>query len=491
MNDFLYYLSNSSEFGIVTQVNYALAMVQGLPSAKHQEIVVFETGQIGQIYSMNKDVVEVLVFSYLSIRVGTKVVCANKRLTIPVGKELLGNVITPLAEPISRRYEFKKPKEEREIDQKALGIDKRTRIKSPMRTGVTLVDMLIPIGKGQKQLILGDRKTGKSAFLKTAIKTQIEEGAIAIYAAIGRKKSDIKSLESFFTDQKLASSMVVIATSPYDSPSLIYLTPYTAMTIAEYFRDLGIEVLLVLDDLSTHARFYREISLLGRRFPGRESYPGDIFYTHARLLERAGNFIHEKKGEVSITCFPVVEAVQGDLTGYIPTNLIGITDGHIFFDSNMYYNGRRPAINSALSVTRVGTQTQSNLKKTITRELNSFFALYEKMQTYSHFGAELSKSVKDVIDTGERIYRFFDQGNQMIIPEEIQLVIFAFFWLKMLDPDEATLLDIRLKMMEAYKTKSGKALFSQILQVNSLNELLAQVSRNKDQLENIWKRKTN
>lgn len=255
------------------------------------------------------------------------------------------------------------------------------------------------------------------------------------------------------------------------------------MTVAEYFRDQGEDVVVVLDDLSTHAKFYREISLLARRFPGRDSYPGDIFYTHARLLERAGNFVHKEKGEVAITCLPVAETVEGDFTGYIVTNLMGITDGHIYFDSNVYYQGRRPAINAALSVTRVGKQTQTKMKRDINRELTSFLALYEKMQNFSHFGAELTASVKDILKTGDSIYKFFDQSRELIVKEEVQLMLFALLWAKIIDePTEEGYSKLKTNLTKAYEKEQVKTLFKTVLEQPSFNSVLAKVIQNREQL---------
>ncbi|MCL5970228.1 MAG: F0F1 ATP synthase subunit alpha, partial [Patescibacteria group bacterium] len=222
-------------------------------------------------------------------------------------------------------------------------------------------------------------------------------------------------------------NIIIVASSPEDPSSIIHLTPYTAMTIAEYFRDLGRDTLIVLDDLSTHAKFYREISLIAKRFPGRNSYPGDIFHTHSKLLERAGNFVHEK-GEVSITCLPVVETTQGDLSGYIQTNIMSMTDGHIFFDSDLFSKGRRPAINPFLSVTRVGHQAQSQLRREINRELISFLTLFEKVQNYVHFGAELSESIKTTLSTGEQIMNLFDQPLYRTNPPNFQVFLFCTLW---------------------------------------------------------------
>lgn len=490
-NTFHDYLEAVGEFGIVDQVSYPIVQVNGLPFVKQNEIVIFETGQLGEVFSMSRNSVEILLLSKEQVRVGTKVTRTNKPFTIPVGHQLLGHVVDPLCQPIAASETFVQPKEQREIEGQILGISKRVKIKKQLFTGTTVVDMMIPLGKGQKELVIGDRKTGKSAFLLTVIKNQIDHGAIAIYAAIARKKSDIKNLRDFFASEGILDKVIIVAASPHDSPSLIYLSPYTAMTIAEYFRDQGQDVLVVLDDLSTHAKFYREISLVAKNFPGRDSYPGDIFYIHARLMERTGNFIHAEKGEVAITCLPVAETVEGDFTGYIATNLMGMTDGHIFFDSNIYGKGRRPAINIPLSVTRVGRQTQNKVKRDINRELTSFFSLYEKMQNFSHFGAELTDTVKTVLKTGDIIYRFFDQMYTDIVPQDVQLVLFCLLWLQFLDPTQDSIANYRSRLTEAYKDPKIQELFAKLLEAGSFNEFLGNVSKHKDALVALCKKRVN
>lgn len=488
LHGFSYYLKEVGEFGVVTHVHHPIVFVDGLPLAKPHEIIVLESGQMGEVFSINKENVEVLVFSKEPVRVGEQVVRTNKTLSVPVGAGLLGNVIDPLGNPISVKEDFVTPSELRDIDEQALGIGERERIKNPLLTGVSLVDMLVPIGKGQRELVIGDRKTGKTSFLLAAIKSQISAGSLVVYAAIARKKSDIKKLEEFFKKEKLMDKVVLVATSSFDSPSLIYLTPYTAMTIAEYFRDIGEDVLLILDDLSSHAKFYREVSLLSKSFPGRDSYPGDIFYTHARLLERAGNFKHEKKGEVAITCFPIVEITEGDLTGYIPTNVMGMTDGHIFFDSNIYYRGRRPAINTSLSVTRVGRQAQNALIRDVNRGLTAFFSVFEKMQNLSHFGAELTESVRHILKIGEQIYSFFDQPYDLIVPLDVQLVVFSMVWLEFIDLGE-NISEIRLKVMKTYEDETVKKMFKEFVSAGTFNELLSNVSKKKPELLKLMGKK--
>jgi F-type H+-transporting ATPase subunit alpha len=340
---------------------------------------------------------------------------------------------------------------------------------------------LIPLGRGQRELVIGDRKTGKTSFLLSTIKKQAEEGIIAIYAAIAKKKSDIKKLQEFFVEQKIANHVVLVATSSYDSPSLIYQTPYAAMAIAEYFKKQGQHTLLILDDLSTHAKFYRELSLLARRFPGRDSYPGDIFFVHSKLLERAGNFKHPTKGEVAISCLPVVEIVEGDLTSYVSTNVMGITDGHIYFDSNMYYKGMRPAVNIPLSVTRVGRQTLSKLYREINKELTTFLSSYDKLQNLSHFGQELTDDVKKSLARGDMIYSFFNQPYQLTVPAAVQVVIISMIQHDMIATKQI-LETVRLKLTEAYKNPQTQAWMEGFTKTSDVKEFHQHVTSNKDHL---------
>ena len=477
------YLQSIGEFGIVREINHPIAVITGLPTARSHEIVVFESGEWGQVYAIDEDTIEILVFSKNPIQIGTHLARTNKFLSVPVGQSLIGRIIDPLGNAIINATNYTKPTEERNINSEPPGISKRARVKVPFTTGVSVIDLTIPLGRGQKELVIGDRKTGKTSFLLSCVKKHVSDGGIAIYAAIARKQSDIKKLQNYFEKEGLMDKIIIVATSAHDSPSLIHLTPYSAMSIAEYFRDQGMNSLLILDDLSSHAKFYREIALLGKRFPGRDSYPGDIFYTHARLLERAGNFVHPTRGEVSITCLPVVEIIEGDLTGYIATNIMGITDGHIFFDTNVYNKGRRPAIDVSLSVTRVGRQTQSLLKREINRELTAFISLYERMENFSHFGAELSEKIKSILRTGQKIYYFFNQHFSVIIPEELQLIVFGLIWTKALDefPDE-TINQIQNKLIELYPDQRNQAYFKQIANAENFYGFLTNINKNRDKL---------
>jgi F-type H+-transporting ATPase subunit alpha len=477
-------LNTIGEYGVVYQVSHPIVMIEGLPKVKSHEVILFENEQKGEVYAINRGKVEARVFSREPVKVGTKVVRTNQLLSIPVGPELLGQNINPLGETFDETTPFKPPKELRELDIKPIGISGRRKITSQMATGIALIDMLVPLGKGQRELVIGDRKTGKTSLLMTMIKKQVNEGAVAIYTAIGKKKSEIKKIKEFLVQENLFKRMVLVATSSYDSPSLIFHTPYAAMTIAEYFRDQGIHSLIIMDDLSTHAKYFRELSLLARRFPGRDSYPGDVFYIHSRLLERAGNFIHPKVKEVSITCLPIVEIIEGDFTGYISTNLMGITDGHIYLDSNIYFQGMRPAVNVPLSVTRVGRQTMGRLPREVHKILMAFITRYDKLQNLSHFGQELTDDVKRALNMGDLIYKFFKQPYEIAIPINVQLIIISMIFNKIIDNKQS--LDwVKKGLMEAYNDPAKEKILSGIVNTNDIDIFNDNILKNKEVLINI------
>jgi len=471
----------TGEYGVVYQVSHPIVFIEGLPSVKTNELLLFESGQKGEAFSINRGKVEARIFSHEPAMVGEKVTRTDQLVSIPVGKELLGKSINPLGEPIDSNDSIPKVTEYREMHVQPSGISQRVKITKPLLTGSSLIDLMIPLGMGQRELFIGDRKTGKTSLILTTIKKQVYEGVIAIYAGIGKKKSDIKKVQEFFVQEKISNNTIIIATSSYDSPSLIYQTPYAAMSLAEYFRDQGKHTLLILDDLSTHAKFYRELSLLAKRFPGRDSYPGDIFYTHSRLLERAGNFKHPEFGEISISCIPVVEIVEGDFTGYISTNLMGITDGHIYLDSNIYFQGMRPAVNIPLSVTRVGRQTLDKLSREINTELTSFFVEYNRLQNISHFGQELTDTVKNKLRQGDLINMFFKQPYQLTVPRRVQLIVISMIMQRVIITGDQ-LDHIKNGLISASYNDEYHKLFSEITKVKDLKTLNENVLKNKETL---------
>ncbi|MBI2414270.1 F0F1 ATP synthase subunit alpha [candidate division WWE3 bacterium] len=472
------YLEKTGEIGSVTMLAYPLVYVDGLPSAFPQEVVMFETGEIGQVVSSSPSYVEVLVFSSEAVRTGTKVTRTGRSLEIPVGDALLGKLVDPLGKSLHKLKPIGLIKDFRQVEIAPPGIEVRAKITETLETGVTIVDMMVPLGKGQRELVIGDRKTGKTNFLLQTVLNQAKKGTICVYAAIGKKKTDIKHVEAFFEKNNLTDKTLIVASSSTDSAGIIYMTPYSAMTIAEYFRDQGKEVLIILDDLSTHAKFYREISLLGKNFPGRSSYPGDIFYTHSRLIERAGNF-KTANGTVAITCLPVAETVEGDISGYISTNLMSMTDGHIYFDRDLFAQGRRPAINIFASVTRVGRQTQTTTRSGIFRELNSFLSLHEKTQSFIHFGAELSEGVKTTLTMGERVLDFFNQSPDRILTIELQIMLFCLIWIGTWNKYGKEQVRVELeKIISTYKrSKTTQDLFSKyVWEASDFNSLLGKLS---------------
>lgn len=422
MDSFKTYLDKTGEIGFVSRVLHFLAYVEGLPHAKMNEIVVFEDGEIGEVMSLGQETVEVLLLSKNGVKVGTKAARTDSFLEIRASDGLLGKSIDPLGEVFGQKFKFISGTV-RPIDSPPPEVLERTFVNKPLETGVSLVDLVIPLGKGQRELVIGDRKTGKTAFLLQTIYNQVRLGAVCVYAAIGKKRVEIKRFEEFFKKKGIEGSIVTVATASSDSPGLIYLTPYTAMTVAEYFRDKGRDVLVVLDDLTVHANYYREITLLAKRFPGRNSYPGDIFYIHSRLMERAGSF---PKGTIS--ALPVAESILGDMSGYIQTNLMSMTDGHIFFDSEYANLGRRPAINPFISVTRVGQQAQSVLLRDLSRNLSRFLVKIERLRTFMHFGAELSEEIRQSLALGDRLALFFDQPQGEIVPINVSILLIALLW---------------------------------------------------------------
>jgi F-type H+-transporting ATPase subunit alpha len=475
MQDYKFYLEKFGEYGEVIEVRHSLVVVEGLPNLKINEMVFFEKGGYGQVTDISDGICRIAILKKTSqIKSREKVSRTDKLLTVPVGEEFLGTMINPMGEIIAPENKKIEKIENRSIESEIGGIDKRAKINKQLLTGVTMVDMLLPIGNGQKELIIGDRKTGKTSFLITTVKNQIRLNKIVIFAMIGKKKTDIKKLYDYFVSEKLIDKMILVVSGSDDSENLIHLTPYTAMTMAEYFKDKGTDTLVVLDDLSIHAKNYREIAINSEKFPGRESYPGDIFYLHAHLLERAGNFT----GGVSITCLPVAETIEGDLSGYITTNLMGITDGHIYFDGAIFTKGRRPAINLPLSVTRVGRQTQSNIYQQTNHEITAFLSEYESLQNLAHFGAELSPNVKKIITKGERIIKIFDQKYSEIISSPIQLILLAIAY-------SESFFDVDINKL---KEKISKSAFARatadkgVGEMKSFEELLEYLEKNKKEI---------
>lgn len=425
--NFQAYLEKTGEIGFVEKSFPSLVYAHGLPGARLHEMALFENGTPAQVLSLGQEEVELLSFGKFPIRVGTKVTRTGHTLQIPVGAGLLGAVVNPLGVVMSTGKESDHSQKYLPLETVPKGIKERSRITKQCETGISFIDLMMPIGKGQRELVLGDQNTGKSHLVIRTLLTQIKQGSIGIYAAVGKSQTQIKDMQEWVSKMKIQDRVVLVVSSADDPAGMIFLTPYAAMTIAEYFRDAGNDVFLMIDDLTVHAKIYREISLLGGRFPGRNSYPGDIFYAHARLLERAGNF-KTSHGEKSITCLPIIETVQSDITGYIQTNAMAMTDGHILFDHNLFTAGRRPAIDPFISVTRVGRQTQTLLKQEIGRALLTFLKNMERLHRFSSFATELYHQAKQDFAKEERIFQYFDYTESDLIPGNLQVLLFGMIW---------------------------------------------------------------
>lgn len=423
MKQYREYLNQFKEVGEVREIQHSVVYVKGLPGARPNEVVMAENGELGQVMSLGEEMMEVLLLTPARLKVGTKLVRTGEWLSVPVGQEALGKTLTALGQGFGNNEGMVTASEQRLVDIAPLPLERRENVRDPFVTGLALVDLIIPLGTGQRELIIGDRKIGKTFFIKQAMVSHAQRGGICVYAGMGRRLVDVLDMEAFLTERGVRERTVMMVSMASDPAGLVFTTPYAAMSMAEYFRDQGIDVLIILDDLTIHAKFYREIALLAKRFPGRSAYPGDIFYAHARLMERAGNF-----DTGSITCLPLAETVQSDIRGYIQTNLMSMTDGHVFFDHDLYNQGRRPAIDHFVSVTRVGRQTQTPLLKSLSQNLTSFLVHHKKLKQLMHFGGELSGDVKKSLALGDMIVAFFDQSSEVVVPLNVNVVFIASIW---------------------------------------------------------------
>jgi len=410
------------EVGVVVEVGDGIARVYGLRSALASELLVFPGDVRGLVLDLQEDSVGVaLLGSDADIMEGDEVRRTGEVLATPVGKGFLGRVVDPLGRPLDGgepiESEISRP-----TDAKAPGVVVRQPVDTPLQTGLKCVDALTPIGRGQRELIIGDRRTGKTAIALDTIINQRDKGVICIYVAIGQKSSSIAKVIDALRRHDAMDHTIVVA-APAESPApLQYVAPYAGCTMGEFFRDRGEEALVVFDDLSKHAVAYREISLLLRRPPGREAYPGDIFYTHSRLLERAARMSSEHGGG-SLTALPIVETKAGDITAYIPTNLISITDGQIYLEADLFNKGQRPAMNVGLSVSRVGGAAQVKAMKDVAGQLRLELAQYRDLAAFAEFAQELDEASQAQLARGERVMETLKQDQYAPMPIQQQLAV--------------------------------------------------------------------
>ena len=411
-----------SETGEVVSVFDGIAKVSGLPNVKASEIVSFSNGVLGLALNLEEDFIGVIILGeFSSIKEGDSVVRTNKILSIPVGDDIVGRVVDSLARPIDGKGEITKSKEVL-VEKIAPGVMTREPVNQPVQTGIKSIDAMIPVGRGQRELIIGDRQTGKTAIAIDTIINQKGQNMKCVYVAIGQKQSKIARIVSKLEEAGAMEYTTVVAASASDNPAMLYLAPYSGVAIAEYFMDKGEDVLIVYDDLSKHAVAYREISLLLRRPPGREAYPGDVFYLHSRLLERACRK-NQNHGGGSITALPIIETQAGDVSGYIPTNVISITDGQIFLETDLFNAGVRPAVNVGLSVSRVGSSAQTKAMKQVAGRLKLDLAQYRELSAFSQFESDLDEETKKFLNRGAKTTQIliqkqnspYDLGSQVAI----------------------------------------------------------------------------
>lgn len=380
------------EAGFVKSIKGDFLEIDGLPSVRIHDVLVSKKGHKAFVFSLDATRVQALLVSSGKVKIGDVFEKASENLVMPVSEDLLGRVVSPLGEVLDDGRQFRNPFKQNLIGA-APGISARRFITEQFVTGVSLIDTLIPLGKGQRELIVGDARSGKTGFLLDLIVNLAQSDVICVFASIGRPTTKLWNFLGILSEKSALKNMVVVASFPSDPTPLGYLTPFSAMAVAEFFREKGKDVLLVLDDLGVHAKIYREISLLLGRFPGREGYPGDIFYQHSSLLERAGCFLEGG----TITTLPVIEINLDDFTSYIPTNLMSMTDGHLFFKSNLIAQGKRPGIDVSLSVSRVGRQTQPKILTELSLKIRQILSQSAQFESVSGFGGELPASTKQVL----------------------------------------------------------------------------------------------
>ena len=411
--------------GTVIQVGDGIARVYGIDKCMYAELLEFQSGAFGMALNLEPDNVGVVLFGEETlVKEGDTVRCTGRIMEVPVGKETIGRVINPLGQPLDGKGAVKTTKF-RLLEERAKGVVERQPVKEPLQTGWKSIDSMIPIGRGQRELIIGDRGTGKTALAIDTILNQKGTGVICIYVAIGQKQSSIARVHKVLENAGAMEYSIIVCASASDPAPMQYIAPYAGCAIGEELRDGGGHACIIYDDLSKHAVAYRELSLLLRRPPGREAYPGDVFNLHSRLLERAAK-LSQSLGGGSLTALPIIETQAGDVSAYIPTNVISITDGQIYLESNLFYSGIRPAINPGISVSRVGGKAQTKAMRQVAGKLRLDLAQYRELAAFAQFGSELDKSALAQIARGQRMIELLKQDEHRPMPFEQQIaVIFA------------------------------------------------------------------
>lgn len=412
----------STDTGTVVTVGDGIARIHGLDSCMSGELLEFDSGVYAMAMNLEQEfVAAVLLGSDSEIKEGDTVKRTGKVVSVPVGEEMLGRVVNSLGQPIDGKGPVS-AKETMPIEQPAYGIITRKSVSRPLQTGIKAIDSMIPIGRGQRELIIGDRQTGKTAIALDTIINQKDKEVICIYVAIGQKRSTVANVVDTLTKNGAMDYTIVVSATASELAPLQYIAPYTGVAMGEYFMKQGKDVLCVYDDLSKHAVAYRTLSLLLKRPPGREAYPGDVFYLHSRLLERAA-CLNADYGGGSITALPVIETQAGDVSAYIPTNVISITDGQIFLETDLFNAGVRPAVNPGISVSRVGGAAQIKAMKKVSGSLKLTYSQYRELQSFSQFGSDLDKDTKERLALGERVVEVLKQNRNSPLTVENQVII--------------------------------------------------------------------
>ena len=417
---------DTSETGTVIRVGDGIALVHGLDNAMSSELLIFPNDVFGMVLNLEQNHVGVILLGNTKlVKEGDIVKRTGKILEVPVGYELLGRVVNPLGQPIDGGEPIE-TKFTRHVERKASGVMARKSVHQPLQTGIKSIDALVPIGRGQRELIIGDRQTGKTAIAVDTILNQKGQNCLCIYVAIGQKESTVVGVVETLKKHNAMDYTIVVSASASHPAPLLFLAPYAGVTMAEYFMYEGKEdVLIIYDDLTKHAIAYRELSLLLQRPPGREAYPGDVFYLHSRLLERAAK-LNDELGGGSITALPIIETQAGDISAYIPTNVISITDGQIFLQTHLFYSGVRPAINPGLSVSRVGGAAQIKAIKKVSGTLRLDLASYRELEAFTQFGSDLDPATKSKLDRGQRTIEVLKQDeNEPIAVEKQVFILYA------------------------------------------------------------------
>ncbi len=401
---------NQSETGTVILIGDGIARAAGLDNCMSGELVEFDNGAYGMAQNLEENSVSIVMLgSDAGIREGDTVRRTGRVVSVPVGEAMIGRVVDALGMPIDGKGPID-AKEYRAIESPAPGIIERKSVSVPLQTGIKAIDSMIPIGRGQRELIIGDRQTGKTAIAADTIINQRGQNVICIYVAIGQKRSTVAQLVETLTDAGAMDYTIVVSATASELAPLQYIAPYSGCTMGEYFMQQGKDVLVIYDDLSKHATAYRTLSLLIRRPPGREAYPGDVFYLHSRLLERAARMAPEYGGG-SLTALPIIETQAGDVSAYIPTNVISITDGQIFLETELFHAGVMPAVNPGISVSRVGGDAQIKAMKKVAGSLKLLYSQYRELQSFAQFGSDLDRDTRERLDQGERIVEVLKQGR--------------------------------------------------------------------------------